>query len=79
MKNRQINYSRTLEKMVHRLGLIDVGYHPPQKDNIHNFTTTSASKIDRIYVKRIYELNNVVCRPWQPISRTIFLPVCACV
>ena len=48
----QRNYSRTLETMVHELGLIDVGVAPHTRTIYTHLTRIGASIIDRIYVTR---------------------------
>ena len=48
----QRNYSRTLKRMVCGVGLIDVGAATPTRIIYTHFTSTGASRIDRIYVTR---------------------------
>ena len=48
----QRNYGRTLERMVHGLGLIEVGVAPSTRTIYAQFTSIGASRIDRIYVTR---------------------------
>ena len=48
----QRNYSWMLERIVHGLGIIDMGVAPPTQTIYTHFTSTDASRINRIYVTR---------------------------